>query len=154
MWEEIRRAFEEGRDAEEKGAPVAPLLDLMMLAARADRVIDDAELLRIANLLHKHWRALRNISDKEVLTSVQASLARLDTMGNAQQQLKTACDRVRSHGERACEEGYSLAYAVLLAGGIDDKERTFAAALCQALDLDAARAQAIEATLDQAAGHK
>lgn len=151
LWETLRKAFDEGRDEEENGAPADLLLDVMMLAARADRVIDSGERVRITNLLTKHWRAYHGHAEGALEEKIQRSLDRLDAMGAVSHQLKGACGALVSRGERAAETGYSLAYAVLLAGGVDERERLFADELRGALGISSSRAASLEAKLDEAA---
>lgn len=152
IWRELRRAFDEGRDEEEHGATTSAFLDLMLLAARADRVVDPDELARVTALLTRHWRTFSGASEEEVARSLAESQARLDAMGEADAQLAAVCGRLVEQGARATEEGYALAYAVLLAaGGINERERAFADRLRNALGVPAAVAEAAERKLDDAA---
>jgi tellurite resistance protein len=152
IWRDLRKAFDEGRDEEEHGATTAAFLDLMLLAARADRVVDPEELTRVTALLTRHWRTFSGASDEEVARSLAESQARLDAMADGDAQLAMVCRRLGDQGARAAEEGYALAYAVLLAaGGINARERAFADRLRGALGVSSEAAAAVERKLDAAA---
>jgi tellurite resistance protein len=151
FWSVLKDAFDEGRDEGLHGAPNELLVDVMMLAARADRHVTEDELERVVRLLAGHFARFRALPAKELLALLQDSVLRLDARGEVDEQLAAVAAELRTHGEFAVEKGYALAYATLLSGDVDDDERAFAARLRDALGLGARRAREIEVDLEQAA---
>jgi uncharacterized membrane protein YebE (DUF533 family) len=149
----LARAFREGLDEETHGAPTELLLEVMVLAARADGVVEAEESARMRRLLARHWSQFAAATEGEApiedaLAAAERRLEAREIDGAAGGALEQVAAALRSRGPRAVEEAYSLAVAVLLATrGLEAAERPFADALRSALRLDAARADDLEATL-------
>lgn len=151
FWQKLKNAFAEGYEEERAGAPIAALLDVMMLAARADRDITDHELRRVAALLRRHLHTFSSLSDGALERHLRDSLDRLDALGDEQAQLAEVARAITTAGTVAVDEAYALAYAVLLSDdGLNAPERAFATGLMRALGMSGEAARGIEHDLEAA----
>jgi uncharacterized membrane protein YebE (DUF533 family) len=151
FWASLKEAFDEGRDEGAHGAPTALLIEVMMLAARADRHVTKEEMHRVAALLGRHFHAFGAASEADLMNELYTAVTRLDARGDRDEQLRTVAAALRGCGPFGAEKGYALAFAVLLAdAGLNERERAFTDRLAEELGVGAARRSEIEADLEQA----
>jgi uncharacterized membrane protein YebE (DUF533 family) len=165
----LARAFREGLDEETHGAPTELLLEILVLAARADGAVEEEERARMRRLLARHWSQFSGSGSVE--DALAEAERRVDARGEraleevaaalvslGRRPVRSAQGRLiedssppaygQTRGPRAREEAYSLALAVLLATrGLESTERPFADALRDALGLDFTRARELEEDL-------
>ena len=152
FWADLQRAFDEGRDEIQLGAPPEHLIDAMTLAARVDQRVTDDELRRMVTLLRRHFHAFHDASDAQIMNTLSDSVSRLRTHGDQEAQARALSQAIRGYGTEGTETAYALAFAVLVENGLSAIERAFSDAFRVLLAIEEERAQAIEAELLAALG--
>ncbi len=152
LWSQLQAAFVEGREEGEHGAPTALLLEVMVLAARADREVSAVERARIIRLATRHFATLAKLSETELEKSLAQAESRLDARGDAEAQLTSVARAVHARGTLAIETAFALAHAVLLVdAGVSPPELSFGRAFAELVGLSKERATEIERALSPSA---